>query len=83
MENKYTVSCRMPGGVVGTEELSLQEALTPRLDWWSSASDERAYLLSEANSQAIGYLASILKEQLNIDLNKMLIGMGLPNIKGD
>lgn len=83
MEKKYTISCRTPGATVGTENLTLQEALTPRLDWWSSASDERAYLLAQVNSQAIGYLASILKEQLNIGLNEMLIGMGLPNIKGD
>ena len=83
MEKRYIVNCRIPGGLVATEVLTLQEALTPRFDWWRSAVDDRAYLLAIANSQAIGYLASILKEQLNIELDEMLIGMNLPTTKGD
>ena len=80
METKYyKVECRGPGQSIEIETLSLQEALTPRLDWWSSASGDRAYLLAEMNARAIGYLASVIKEKLDLDLNTMLNNMWLPS----
>lgn len=79
-EEYYKVGRRGPGGTIEHEMLSFQEALTPRLDWWSSGSDDRAYLLAEANSRAIGYLASVVKEKLDLDLNTMLNNMWLPSV---
>lgn len=76
----YKVERRGPGQSVEIETLSLQETLTPRLDWWSSASDDRAYLLAEMNARAIGYLASVVKEKLDLDLNIMLNNMWLPSV---
>jgi hypothetical protein len=76
----YKVGSRGPGGTTEIESLSLQETLTPRLDWWSSGSYDRTYLLTEMNSRAIGYLASVVKEKLDLDLNTMLNNMCLPNV---
>lgn len=76
----YKVECSGPGQSIEIETLSLQETLTPRLDWWSSASDDRAFLLAEMNERAIGYLASVIKEKLDLDLNTMLNNMWLPNV---
>lgn len=76
----YKVECRGPGQSIEIETLSLQETLTPRLDWWSSANDDRAYLLAEMNARAIGYIASVVKERLDLDLNTMLNNMWLPNV---
>lgn len=81
MQTKYyKVERRGPAQSIEIETLSLQETLTPRLDWWSSASDDRAYLLAEMNARAIGYLASVVQEKLDLDLNTMLNQMWLPSV---
>ena len=81
METKYyKVERRGPAQSIEIETLSLQETLTPRLDWWSGASDDRAYLLAELNARAIGYLASVVQEKLDLDLNTMLNHIGLPSV---
>lgn len=77
----YNVEVRAPGCTTEIEKLTLQEVLTPRLSWWDNGSDNAARLLAEKNALAIGYLATVMQQELNLDLSVMLGKMQLPEIK--